>query len=190
VDAPPHRDGVTLVYDACTHPDACVHDREEVQMENQVLSNEKIIEQLNEVLQIDIDAVGAYQAAIDSLDVLDIKQQLIRFKGDHDRHVVDLRGIIQRLGGDPNKRPDIKGAARKTMTKIAGLVGAETILRAMLSNERATNDVYAKHVQKSFPPDILDLLRRNYGDEQRHLAWVQSALQQRLWEQPSAPIVP
>jgi len=156
----------------------------------QPLSPAKILEELNEVLQIDIDAIGAYQAAIDALDQMEIKQQLLQFKGDHERHIVDLKVLIQRQGGDPEKRPDLKGMARKSMTKIAGLLGAEAILRAMLSNERATNDVYARHVAKPFPPEMLDLLRRNYGDEQRHYSWIEAALRQRLWEHPAAPITP
>ena len=157
---------------------------------NPQLSQDKIIEELNEVLQIDIDAVGAYQAAIDRIHELPIKQQLESFKADHERHVIDLKAIVQRCGGTPEKAPDIKGMMRKTMTALAGLVGAEACLRAMMSNERATNDVYARHVQKAFPPDILDVLRRNFADEQRHFAWVQSALQQRLWESTGSHVSP
>jgi len=151
-------------------------------MENQVLTQDKIIEELNEVLQIDIDAVGAYQSAIDQCDEVMIKQQLMSFLRDHERHIVDLEAIIRRCGGEPVKTPDVKGFFRKTMTKVAGLGGTEATLKAMLSNERATNDVYAKHCQKSFPPDILDVLRRNYGDEQRHFSWIKTAVDQRLWE--------
>jgi uncharacterized protein (TIGR02284 family) len=151
-------------------------------MENEVLGHDKIIEELNEVLQIDIDAVGAYQEAIDSISEMEIKRQLVEFQGDHQRHVADLGAIIQRLGGKAEKSIDVKGALRKTMTKVAGLVGTETVLRAMLSNEKATNDVYAKHVEKPFPDDILVVLRRNFGDEQRHYAWIDMALRQRLWE--------
>ncbi len=152
-------------------------------MDTMLLSQEKIVDELNEVLQIDIDAVGAYQTAIDSISELAIKRQLIQFKADHERHCTDLNALVQRFGGDPNKRPDLRGVVRKGFTKVAGLVGTEATLRAMLSNERLTNDVYARHVQRAFPPDVLDVLRRNFGDEQRHFAWIDTALRERLWEQ-------
>jgi uncharacterized protein (TIGR02284 family) len=151
-------------------------------MDTQVLSQQKIIDELNEVLQIDIDAVGAYQTAIDSINDFEIKRQLLQFKTDHERHVTDLNGLVLRFGGDPHKRPDLRGVVRKGFTKVAGLVGIEATLRAMLSNERLTNDVYSRHVGKPFPPDVLEVLRRNYGDEQRHFAWIETALRQRLWE--------
>ena len=157
---------------------------------NEVMTQAKIIEELNEVLQIDIDAVGAYESALDGIHENEIKQQILAFKGDHERHIVDLRSIVQRLGGKPESTPDLKGALRKGFTKVAGLMGTEIVLRAMLSNEKLTNDVYSKHVQKNFPPDILAVIRRNLGDEQRHYSWIEAALRQRLWEHPTAPIAP
>ena len=159
-------------------------------MADQMLTQDKIIEELNEVLQIDIDAVGAYQAAVSSIGEPGIKQQILAFQGDHQRHITDLTSIIQRLGGKPETKPDLQGAARKGFTRVAGLIGTEAVLRAMLSNEKLTNNVYAKHVAKAFPQDILDVLRANYGDEQRHYAWIETALRQRLWEQPGAPATP
>ena len=156
-------------------------------MDTQVLTQAKIVEELNEVLQIDIDAVGAYQTAIDAISEFEIKRQLVQFKADHERHITDLNGLITGSGGDPNKRPDLRGFVRKSFTKVAGLVGTEATLRAMLSNEKLTNDVYARHVQKAFPPDILEVLRRNYGDEQRHYSWIESCLRQRLWENQPHP---
>jgi uncharacterized protein (TIGR02284 family) len=156
-------------------------------MDTQILSHDKVIEELNEVLQIDLDAVGAYTSAIDHLDDASIKQQLTEFRSDHERHIVDLKAIIRRLGGQPKEHADMQGAIRKGFTAIAGLVGTEAVLRAMLSNEKKTNQVYGKHVQKGFPPDILDVLRRNFGDEQRHYAWIESALQTRLWEHAPQP---
>jgi uncharacterized protein (TIGR02284 family) len=158
-------------------------------METQVLSQDKIVEELNEVLQIDLDAVGAYQSAIDRIDEISIKQQLQAFQGDHQRHIIDLKAIIRRCGGEPRDKPDLQGAIRKGFTALAGLVGTEAALRAMLSNERKTNEVYEHHVKKNFPADILDVLRRNYSDEQRHFAWIESAVHTRLWEQTAQPTV-
>lgn len=155
-------------------------------MDQTIMSRDKIIEELNEVLQIDIDAIGAYTDAINACDEVEIKNQLRVFQGDHERHVRELEALVRREGGEPRRRPDLKGFLQRGMTKIAGMIGTESTLRAMLANERTTNEVYAKHVGKAFPADILEVLRRNYGDEQRHFAWIEAAVQQRLWER-SAP---
>jgi len=61
------------------------------------------------------------------------------------------------------------------------------ILKAMRSNEEVLNKQYKERIQKAFPADILEIIRLNYSDEQRHLAWVEQALQTRLWEQQPSP---
>src|SRR5262249_50829212 len=118
------------------------------------------------------------------------KRNLGLFRADHERHVVDLKAVVVRFGGKPVEKADVKGMFQRGFTKVAGLVGDEACLRAMLQNEKTTNNVYAKHVQKSFPSDILDLLRRNYADEQRHYAWIDNALRTGLWEQTPAMPTP
>ena len=52
----------------------------------------------------------------------------------------------------------------------------------MRSNEEVLNKTYAHHLALDFPEDVKAVIRGNYGDEQRHLAWVEQALQTRLWE--------
>ena len=146
------------------------------------LSIEKQIEELNELIRFDYDAIGAYHSAIDDISEIAVRQPLTQFRGDHERHVVDLAAIVRRLGGSPVESPGLKGIIRKTMTKVAGLGGTELTLKAMRSNEEVLNKTYAHHLSLDFPDDIKEVIRRNYSDEQRHLAWVEQALQNRLWE--------
>jgi uncharacterized protein (TIGR02284 family) len=151
-----------------------------------VPTTEKTIEELNELIHYDYDAVGAYTAAINDIKENNIRDPLIQFRGDHERHIVDLSAVVRRLGGKPAERPDIKGFVRKTMTRVAGLGGTELILKAMRSNEEVLNKAYAHHLEKfEFTADIMELLRKNYADEQRHLAWVEQAILNRLWEATS-----
>jgi len=147
------------------------------------LSTEKQIEELNELIRFDLDAIGAYTEAIDAIHDPRIQDPLTRYRGDHQRHVAELSAVVRRLGGRPAESPDVKGMVRKTMTKIAGMVGEETILKAMKSNEEAINKAYNHHATLDFPSDVLDLIKRNYGDEKRHLEWVEQALRGRVWEQ-------
>jgi hypothetical protein len=70
---------------------------------------------------------------------------------------------------------------------VAGLGGTELTLKAMRSNEEVLNKQYGDRIKKAFPGEILDLINRNYADEQRHLAWVMDALRSRFWEQQPSP---
>jgi uncharacterized protein (TIGR02284 family) len=142
----------------------------------------KQIEELNELIRFDFDAIGAYNSAISDIKELQIRDPLIQFRGDHERHVQNLSMIVTRLGGKPVEGPDFKGVVRKTMTKAAGLGGTELTLKAMRSNEEVLNKTYSHHLSLDFPDDIKEVIRQNYGDEQRHLAWVEQTLQSRMWE--------
>jgi uncharacterized protein (TIGR02284 family) len=147
------------------------------------ISIDKQIEELNELIRFDYDAIGAYNSAIDDIKEIEIRDPLIQFRGDHERHVQNLSVIVARLGGKPVEKPDVKGVLRKAMTKVAGLGGTEGTLKAMRSNEEMLNKTYAHHLNHfEWPDDIKDVIRQNYADEQRHLAWVEQALQTRLWE--------
>lgn len=150
------------------------------------LSTEKQIEELNELIRFDHDAIGAYTAAIDAVHDPRIRDPLTKYRGDHQRHVTELSAVVRRLGGKPVEMPGMKGMVRKTMTKIAGMVGEEPVLKAMKSNEEVLNQAYNHHAMMDFPADVLDLIKRNYEDEKRHLKWVEEALRDRLWEQPAA----
>lgn len=156
-----------------------------------MLSIEKQIEELNELIRFDYDAIGAYDSAIADIAEVAIRDPLVQFRGDHQRHVEMLSVMVRRLGGEPVEHSGVKGALRKTMTKVAGLGGTELTLKAMRSNEELLNKTYAHHLSLDFPDDVKDLIRRNYGDEQRHLAWVEQAFTTRLWESASgSPIHP
>lgn len=152
------------------------------------IGTDKMIEELSELIRFDYDAVAAYATAIDDVEHEPaIRDPLLQFRGDHERHIVELSAIVSRLGGTPPTAPDLKGFMRKAMTRAAGLGGAELTLKAMRSNEEVLQKTYAHHLSFDWPADIAALIRRNYGDEQRHLSWLAQTLDQRAWE-TTAPI--
>jgi uncharacterized protein (TIGR02284 family) len=152
------------------------------------LTIDKQIEELNELIRWDIDAVGAYNEAIDAAKEPTIRDPLTQFRKDHQRHIEELSQIVRRIGGKPVEKADLKGIVRKTMTKVAGLVGVESVLRAMKSNEEAVNKAYSHHLSFDWPRDIAEQIRRNFADEQRHLEWVVRTLEARSWEEPTQPM--
>ena len=146
------------------------------------ISTDQVIEECNDLIRFDLDAIGAYDEAIDAVTEPMIKDQLRQFRDDHERHVVNLSQIVNRLGGEPPDRPGARGVIRKTLTKVAGMIGTESVLKAMKSNEEVLNKQYANRANQQFPADVLVVIQKNYADEQRHLAWVQQAISNRIWE--------
>lgn len=148
-----------------------------------------IAQELIDLAQLDIDAVHAYDQAIGQVDIPTIRDQLHRFKADHERHVRELSTVIVRQGGTaPRFSPDFKGFILQGFTALRSATGTEGALKAMKGNEELTTRTYAKAMSKDFPPDVKALVQQNYGDEQRHLAAIEQWISARPWEQAGATL--
>jgi len=150
------------------------------------MNQSEAIGKLNDLIHLDLDAVGAYEAAIDRIDVESIRARLREFRDDHRRHVSDLSAIVRGLGGEPPTRPDAKGFVLKGFTAVTSLMGSEAALRAMQGNEKLTNAGYANALRLDWPADVRARIEANLRDEQRHLAWIEDALRNRIWEHGTA----
>jgi uncharacterized protein (TIGR02284 family) len=147
------------------------------------MTNEQMAKELKDLVQLDVDAVRAYQQAIDNIDDLTIKARLAEFQQDHRRHVIDLSPFVTRFGGKPPAdKPDVKGFLIQGMTAIRSKMGIEQALKAMQSNERLTNRNYGEAVSMPWPADVQLVVQRCAEDERRHLEYVDRTLQTRPWE--------
>lgn len=147
------------------------------------MNTNDIVKELNDLIQLDVDAIHAYEQAIDNTTDTMVKQELTAFKGDHQRHVTEISAEVRRLGGTPTEfKKDFKGFLIQGFTSIRSATGTEGALKAMQSNEKLTNRNYGKAVQLNLPPDVMTVVERGFRDEQRHLAWIEDALQRRIWE--------
>jgi rubrerythrin len=151
------------------------------------MTNQEIADELSSLVQLDTDAVLAYDRAIAGIEETAIASELAGFKLDHQRHILELSKVLLDMGRNPPEaKPDVKGTILGSMTGLRARLGTEQALHAMRTNEQLTNSTYARVLAKPFPEDVLELVRKNYGDEQRHLAWIERAIDQRLWEQAGA----
>mgnify|MGYP000635563959 CR=1 FL=1 len=141
------------------------------------MNSDDIIDLLNNLVQLDIDAIQAYDQAIQHIKETEIKQKLIEFQHDHQRHVFELSKEIKELGGIPPKDTDIKGFFLESFTALRGLLGGTSAaLKAMRSNEELTNKTYKEALDQSLPLNIKSLIEKNYLDERKHLAYIDHKL--------------
>ena len=146
----------------------------------------KMIEHLNDLIALDRDAVEAYQVAIQRMSIPALRDALIKFQGDHKLHITELSTMVRKYGGVPRTKTDVKGFFIKGFTAITSAMGDEAALKAMQGNETLTTSTYQKALGNPFPPDVMALVQKNFGDEQRHLAFIKDAIQMRRWEQAAA----
>jgi uncharacterized protein (TIGR02284 family) len=146
----------------------------------------RIIDKLNDLIALDIDAVNAYEAAIRRIDTTFLREPLRQFQSDHERHIRDLSEFVISFGGKPRERPDVKGFFLQAFTAVSSMMGDEAALHAMQGNERLTNRTYEAALEEIWPESVRAVIEQNYRDEQRHLAFVQDAIQNRAWERIEA----
>ncbi|HVL00922.1 MAG TPA: PA2169 family four-helix-bundle protein [Dongiaceae bacterium] len=148
-------------------------------MEATVLKTQDAIKELNELIELDFDAIAAYDSAINRLQSAEYKRKLKEFKQDHRRHVTELSKFIRKLGGEAADSGDLKKILTQGKVVIANIVGDDkTILKAMKLNEDQTNLKYEKAVQEfGASEELAALLATNLEDERRHREWILSTLQ-------------
>jgi uncharacterized protein (TIGR02284 family) len=137
----------------------------------------ELVQLLNNLIELDFDAIEAYKAAIERLVDTGDKAQLGQFLEDHRRHVSDLSTLVAGLQGTPATHADMKQVLTKGKVVLGGLIGDKAILQAMKSNEDDTNRAYEKATARSgIPAHIREVLERNLQDERRHRAWMEQRI--------------
>ena len=151
------------------------------------MNKEDVVDKLGELVQLDYDAVHAYEQAINNTEHPTIRDNLVQFRHDHEKHIAVLSTAISMLGGTPPKLSrDIKGFFIEGFTSIRSLSGTEGVLKAMAANEKLTNHVYSEAFDLHLPANIHSIVERNYRDEQRHLRYIEEAIRNRIWERAAA----
>jgi rubrerythrin len=132
---------------------------------------------IKELIELDYDAVEAYEAAINRLDNQDYKEKLSEFKKDHQRHIQELSILLgqHQITEIPSGPSTIKQWLAKGKVVLAELVGDSAILAAMKSNEIDTNTAYERFsAREDLWADARPIILRGLEDEKRHKAWLET----------------
>ncbi len=141
------------------------------------METKDVIKELKSLVHLDVDAWHAYGQAIEKISQPSIRQKLTEFQADHKRHAEELSEAIRGLGGDPPEfSRDFKGFLLEGFTSLRSITGTQGALAAMETNEKMTNRSYAKACDMALPAPILELVRKNRGDERVHLQYIQDQL--------------
>jgi uncharacterized protein (TIGR02284 family) len=145
-----------------------------------MMTNTEMIERLTSLIQLDIDAVHAYEQALKQIDDSTMHAQITAFRDDHQRHIADLSAKVSAIGGEPPEySPDFKGYLIEGFTALRSITGSEGALNAMESNEKLTNKKYEEALEWDLTPEFGALIRKNFEDERRHLIYIQNALREK-----------
>jgi len=146
-------------------------------MVTMVGTQKSFIKAIQELIELDYDAIGAYESAIKNLTKQKYKEKLEDFKEDHQRHITELSAFLKRCKEKVPEGPDnTKKLLAKGKVEIASLFGDINILSAMLSNEEDTNTAYSRmnsRVDESNDAEIAQVIANGLADERKHKHWLQ-----------------
>ncbi len=138
----------------------------------------ELVAELNDLLQLDQDAVGAYTLAIQALPTDEYRDTLVRFREDHERHVAELTELVRRHGGAPAPLPHVPTGAFKLAVQALGSLGEHrAVLLAFKTNEGQVRDKYRRHAGRAHPPEVREVVRRAADDEEKHYRWAAEMLE-------------
>ena len=137
------------------------------------------IAKLNDLLQLDHDAIDAYGIAIQATSNEAHRQTLEEFRADHERHIEEITRLIQDRGGKPIQAPHVPTSIFKLAVQKVGSLGGDTaLLLTFKANERQSRDKYRRAAENSDDLEVADVLARAADDEVRHYDWATRALQE------------
>jgi rubrerythrin len=140
-------------------------------------SGAKLIAELNDLLRLDFDAIGAYTMAIAQVESTTYRETLQGFLADHERHVRELTALVEAAGGTPAEGPHLSTGVFKLAVQAAGAAGRDraTIL-AFKANEGESVAKYRAAAERPHAENVAGVLRRAARDEEKHYEWAESRL--------------
>ena len=139
------------------------------------------IDAINDLIELDYDAIGAYESAITRLEKEEYRKKLQEFKEDHQRHIKELTAFVVGLGKEaPVAADNTKSLMAMGKVILGSLIGDRQILNAMLSNEDDTNTAYERMSRRSdelLGSEIHKIIANGLADEIKHKTWLKSVVE-------------
>lgn len=139
----------------------------------------RMIADLNDLIQLDHDAVQAYTIAIDVVRDARYREQLVEYRADHKRHIEELAAVVRAHGGLPVELPHPTAPLKLAVQALGAAPGDTTLLLAFKAVEGQARDKYRRMAgSSSFTSEAREVVQRAASDEDRHYAWVEKTLRE------------
>jgi hypothetical protein len=142
------------------------------------MDKKETIKALSELVQVDIDAVHAYDRALKEVDDKIIQSRLIEFQKEHRNHIRVLFEQIRAAGEQPPAfSQDFKGYVIEAFAALRSFTGMKGALQALQTTEEITHRYYGNWVSKKAPDTVKEILRKHFTEEKIHLDYIKSNLE-------------
>ncbi|HEU4563899.1 MAG TPA: nuclear transport factor 2 family protein [Gemmatimonadaceae bacterium] len=139
----------------------------------------QLIADLNDLIQLDEDAVEGYTIALNAVRSESYRDTLVAFRADHKRHIEELGALVRSRGGTAIELPHVTGPFKLAMQALGGVAMSDaTVLLAFKVVEGQVRDKYRHFAGRAYPADVADVVRRAADDEATHYRWASDTLRE------------
>jgi rubrerythrin/ketosteroid isomerase-like protein len=139
----------------------------------------QLVADLNDLIQLDTDAVEGYTIALNSVRDERLRETLVAFRADHKRHIEELGALVRARGGMALELPHVTGPFKLAVQALAGVTMHDAnVLLAFRVVEGQVRDKYRHYADRVWPEDVADVVRRAADDETKHYRWVTDTLRE------------
>ncbi|HET7456128.1 MAG TPA: ferritin-like domain-containing protein [Gemmatimonadaceae bacterium] len=144
---------------------------------NEMEAATPLVVELNDLLAFDLDAAGAYEAALERLESPAFRLVIERFAEDHARHADELTRLVRGYDGRPAAAAaGSDGPFTAAVRSLRSGAGDREVILALKAGERAGRDRYRRAAQRGCSPEVAAVLRRASNDEAAHYVWALETL--------------
>ena len=136
-----------------------------------------LIRQMNVILQMEGNFLASYDLVLEKVTDDAIVEPIRRFRGDHERHVLDVTAAIEEMGGVPFEAVGPSPAFEVELDMMRRAGGVDELLAYFEIGERQSVWLYdAARSLPGIPSEVNDVLERALQDENQHHAWAVARL--------------
>jgi rubrerythrin len=149
----------------------------------------EVLDRLRDLIRLDIDAAHAYAMFLAHFDDAQLREKIARFRKDHEMHIMELTSMVTSIEGEsaPSYSEEFGGFSTEGFKTPSGEGSLEEAIHAMVGNERLLVAMYKEVVAiHEMPPEFHMVIDRYYGQEQKHLAFLEELLEREEVERAGA----
>ncbi len=143
-------------------------------------SQKRLVDALTTLAALCCDALEACKVAVRRLDDVSDLDELRAFLVDHERHIVDLRFLVSRVGGAPPETSEARRWLARAKVVVVGHVGDGAVLLAIASREDEACVAYERVLARGdLPEGMRAILTKHRAEVRRHREWIEARVAAR-----------
>lgn len=132
---------------------------------------------LNDLLQLDRDAIEAHTIAINAVRDVALRDTLVKHRSDHQRHAEQLAALIRARGGIAVELPHITGPIKMLVQAVgAATMRDANVLLSLRIVVGQVRDKYAGYAARAWPADVEPVVRGAAADVDQQYRWLADAV--------------